>query len=85
MAVRGAGMLGDRTVLPWLVRQMRVPELAAAAGASFLELFPEADGNGELFASDRSARARRSPHSRMRTLAMLPVADRVGAWAERFR
>lgn len=42
VAVRGAGMLGDTTLVPWLVEQMREPELAGAAGRAFLDLFPEA-------------------------------------------
>lgn len=42
IAVRGAGMLGDRTLVPWLVEQMREPALADAAGRAFLDLFPEA-------------------------------------------
>ena len=82
VAVRGAGMLGDRTLLPWLIRQMRVPALAAAAGASFLELFPEADGTGELFTSDRSLLGEAFAAFPDEELAMLPMADRVSAWAE---
>lgn len=42
IAVRGAGMLGDKSIAPWLVEKMREPALADAAGRAFLDLFPEA-------------------------------------------
>ena len=62
---------------------MRVPELAAAAGASFLELFPEAEGDGDLFASDRNVLG--EPFATLEDDALdgLPVADRVRDWGQR--
>ncbi|SDE43339.1 HEAT repeat domain-containing protein [Ruegeria marina] len=42
VAVRGAGMLGDKSIAPWLVEKMRDPALADAAGCAFLDLFPQA-------------------------------------------
>ncbi|MFH1797148.1 MAG: HEAT repeat domain-containing protein [Pseudomonadota bacterium] len=52
LAVRGIGMLGDRSVLPWLIEQMREPYVAVAACAAFLELFPEARVETKLFTAD---------------------------------
>lgn len=81
LAVRGAGMLGDASILPWLVRQMQDPALAEAAGQSFLELFPEARERDELF----SAEARDFDVAFVMRfgddLPVLPVAARVEAWA----
>ncbi|RWL78812.1 MAG: hypothetical protein EOR67_24105 [Mesorhizobium sp.] len=52
LAVRGVGMLGDRSVLAWLIERMREPYLAVAACAAFLELFPEAREETKLFTVD---------------------------------
>lgn len=52
LAVRGVGMLGDRSVLPWLIERMKEPYVAVAACAAFLELFPEAREETKLFTVD---------------------------------
>lgn len=52
LAVRGIGMLGDRSILPWLVERMKEPHVAVAACAAFLELFPEAREETKLFTVD---------------------------------
>lgn len=52
VAVRGVGMLGDRSVLAWLIERMREPHLAVAAAAAFQELFPEAREETKLFTVD---------------------------------
>lgn len=82
VAVRGAGMLGDRSLLPWLIRQMRDPDLADAAGRAFRELYdiPRAlwddlssldpEDHGPLFAERFGDE-----------MEVLPVADRIKAWA----
>lgn len=35
LAVIGAGAIGDPTLIPWLLEQMKIPELARLAGESF--------------------------------------------------
>ncbi|RWP37399.1 MAG: hypothetical protein EOR04_27845 [Mesorhizobium sp.] len=49
LAVRGIGMLGDRSILPWLIERMEEPYVAVAACAAFLELFPEAREETRMF------------------------------------
>lgn len=80
VAVRGAGMLGDRRILPWLLRQMAVPPLAEAAGASFLQLFPEARDVEGLFSADPAVLgpAFEADDS---VWGELPVAGHIQQWA----
>jgi uncharacterized protein (TIGR02270 family) len=52
LAVRGIGMLGDRSILPWLIQRMKEPYVAVAACAAFLELFPEAREETKMFTID---------------------------------
>ena len=52
IAVRGAGMMGDASVLPWLVGCMSNPALAVAAAAAFLELHGPLDEIDDHFYPD---------------------------------
>jgi uncharacterized protein (TIGR02270 family) len=79
IAVRGAGMLGDRTILHWLIHQMRTPALAPAAGAAFLELFPEARG-ADLFTNEPSQVGRVFEDHFGDNVAKVPFADKVKDW-----
>ncbi|MDX8523715.1 HEAT repeat domain-containing protein [Mesorhizobium sp. MSK_1335] len=79
LAVRGAGMLGDRTLLHWLIRQMRNPALAPAAGAAFLELFPEARG-ADLFTSEPGQVGSAFQDHFGDDVAKVPFADKVKDW-----
>ncbi|MEI9405327.1 HEAT repeat domain-containing protein [Mesorhizobium argentiipisi] len=79
LAVRGAGMLGDRTILNWLIRQMRDPTLAVAAGGALLELFPEAR-NADLFTLDPADIGQAFEDHFGDFSPNLPVADKVAAW-----
>ncbi|WP_054312728.1 HEAT repeat domain-containing protein [Mesorhizobium sp. 1M-11] len=81
LALRGAGMLGDRTILHWLIHQMRAPAFAAAAGASFLELFPEAKEFDELFSVEPDLLGEKIAEYFEQDPPYLPVADRVKQWA----
>jgi hypothetical protein len=56
IGVRGAGMLGNREILPWLIQQMRIPPLAETAGISFLVLFPEARDDAKTMTCFRAGR-----------------------------
>jgi uncharacterized protein (TIGR02270 family) len=81
LAVRGIGMTGDRQHLDWLIGQMEVRETALAAGESFLELFPEAEGNLELLTQETSTAAAEVGESPLHSAGTLFVASRVRAWA----
>ncbi|RUV71946.1 MAG: hypothetical protein EOR30_23805 [Mesorhizobium sp.] len=84
LAVRGAGMLGDRTILHWLVHQMRQPALAAAAGAAFRELFPEARKDDTLFSVETEVLGDAFGVHFEDMPPSLPVANRVKDWAKGF-
>ena len=45
------GVTGDRAVVPWLIRRMREPTLAAPAGAAFRDLFAVDFDDTDLFTS----------------------------------
>ncbi|TIS61003.1 MAG: hypothetical protein E5W93_09300 [Mesorhizobium sp.] len=79
LAVRGAGMLGDRTILNWLIHQMRDPALAVAAGGALLELFPEAR-NADLFTLDPAEIGQAFEDHFGDFGPNVPVADKVEAW-----
>lgn len=79
LAVRGAGMLGDRTILNWLIHQMRNPALAVAAGGALLELFPEAR-DADLFTLDPAEIGQLFEEYFGDFGPNVPVADRVMAW-----
>lgn len=79
LVVRGAGMLGDRTLLHWLIHQMRTPALAPAAGAAFLELFPEAR-EADLFTTEPSQAGRAFEDHFGDDVAKVPFADKVKEW-----
>lgn len=82
LAVRGAGMLGDRSLLHWLIHQMRQPPLAEAAGAAFLELFPESAESGDLFSSDPDAFPEEFDRHFDGNLPMLPLAGSIKEWCK---
>ncbi|TPI09632.1 hypothetical protein FJW06_25715 [Mesorhizobium sp. B4-1-3] len=82
VAVRGAGMLGDRTLLHWLVHQMRAPALAVSAGAAFLELFPQARSEDKLFSVEPEVLGDAFATHFDDSPPYLPVAERVKEWAK---
>lgn len=81
MAVRAVGMLEDKRSLHWLIQRMREPPLAVAAGAAFLELFPGASREDDLFTIDPAEAgpnfATRFEYGEQK----IPLADNVAAWA----
>ena len=80
LAVRGIGMLGDRSVLRWLIEQMKEPHLAVAACAAFLELFPEARDETKLFTVDPTGLGPAFAKHFEDNVVRLAVPDRVQAW-----
>jgi hypothetical protein len=80
LAVRGAGMLGDRTILHWLMHQMRTPALAVAAGGALLETFPEARGVNGLFTLDPAELGPAFEQHFGDFGSKVPVAEKVKGW-----
>lgn len=83
LGVRAAGMLGDRSILPWLIEQMGNPALAVTAGASFLELFPEARQESDLFTNDLGAAGLRFEEYFGDQAVSVPLAGKVLEWGQR--
>ncbi|MCA0012059.1 HEAT repeat domain-containing protein [Mesorhizobium sp. B292B1B] len=84
IAVRGSGMLGDRTILHWLIHQMRKPALSVAAGAALLDLLPEAR-EADLFTTDPSHVGPAFAEHFGDDVARVPFADKVKAWGAKLR
>jgi uncharacterized protein (TIGR02270 family) len=80
VAVRGAGMLGDRTILSWLIGQMEKPAAAVAAGAALVELFTEGRDADDLFTRDPSLAGETFENHFGDVAAEIPLAARVKAW-----
>lgn len=83
LGVRAAGMLGDRSLLPWLIEQMGNPALAVTAGASFLELFPEARQESDLFTNNPGAAGLRFEEYFGDQAVSVPLAGKVLEWGQR--
>jgi hypothetical protein len=80
VAVRGLGMLGDRSVLVWLIERMREPPVAVAAVAAFLELFPEAREETKLFSVDPEELGPGFARHFENDVVTLGLPDRVESW-----
>ncbi|TIR27874.1 MAG: hypothetical protein E5X34_01830 [Mesorhizobium sp.] len=80
LAVRGIGMLGDRSVLAWLIERMREPYVAVAACAAFLELFPEARLETKLFTVGPEELGPAFAQHFENDVVKLALPDRVQAW-----
>jgi uncharacterized protein (TIGR02270 family) len=83
LGVRAAGMLGDRTILPWLIEKMGNPALAVTAGASLLELFPEARQESDLFTNFPGSAGLRFEEHFGDQAARVPLAAKVLEWGRR--
>jgi uncharacterized protein (TIGR02270 family) len=80
VAVRGVGMLGARSVLPWLIERMREPSVAVPAVAAFLELFPEAREETKLFTVDPEELGLGFARRFEDEVVTLALPDRVESW-----
>ncbi|TPL45956.1 hypothetical protein FJ957_19460 [Mesorhizobium sp. B2-4-6] len=80
LAVRGIGMLGDRAILPWLIERMKEPNVAVAACAAFLELFPEARAETKMFTVDPTDLGPAFAEFFDDELVGIAVPDRVESW-----
>ncbi|RWI30182.1 HEAT repeat domain-containing protein [Mesorhizobium sp.] len=80
LAVRGIGMLGDRSILPWLIERMKEPYVAVAACAAFLELFPEAREETKLFTVDPTDLGPAFAEFFDDEVVGVAVPDRVESW-----
>lgn len=77
LALSRVGVLGDRSVLPWLVGRMRDPLTAEAAGAAFRDLFAVDMADTDLFTASPGTLG---PGFAELDPAPLPIADRIAAW-----
>ncbi|MCZ8542676.1 hypothetical protein OOJ09_00685 [Mesorhizobium qingshengii] len=80
IAVRGIGMLGDRSALTWLIQRMREPYVAAAACATFLELYPEARVETKLFTADPTELGPAFTKHFEDDVVRLALPDKVETW-----
>ena len=80
LAVRGIGMLGDHSALPWLIGQMREPHVAVAARAAFLELCPEAREETKLFTVDPEELGSAFAKHFQDDVVHLALPDKVETW-----
>lgn len=78
-ATAAVGLLGDQGLVPWLVRRMRDPALAYAAGQAFRDLFAVDFADTDLFTDDPG---RLGPELAAVEDYPLPVPDRVRAWCD---
>lgn len=78
-AVERMGALDDPAAVPWLIRRMREPALAHAAGAAFRDIHAVDFEDTDLFVADPETLG---PDFAAAD-APLPVADRVSAWCDR--
>lgn len=76
-ALAAIGMLGDRSIVPWLIERMREPQSAYAAGLAWRDLFEVDFNDTDVFTVDTAplgkqfAKIEESP---------LPMAERASAW-----
>ena len=77
LALSRLGVLGDRSILPWLVDRMREPATAEAAGSAFRDLFPVNVNGTDLFTEYPETLG---PAFADLDPAPLPVADRIAVW-----
>ncbi|TIN81055.1 MAG: hypothetical protein E5Y09_00410 [Mesorhizobium sp.] len=82
LAVRGIGMLGDRSILPWLIERMKEPHVAVAACAAFLELFPEAREETKLFTIDPTELGKEFAKHFEEDVVRVALQDRVEEWRD---
>lgn len=80
LAVRGVGMLGNRSVLAWLIERMREPSMAVAALAAFLDLFPEAREETKLFTVDSEELGPAFARHFENEVVRLAIPDKVENW-----
>ncbi|MER8435305.1 hypothetical protein [Mesorhizobium sp. M1393] len=76
-ALAAIGMLGDRSIVPWLIERMREPQFAYAAGLAWRDLFEVDFNDTDVFTvnsaslGNQFAEIEDSP---------LPMAERATAW-----
>ncbi|ESW92451.1 hypothetical protein X770_06430 [Mesorhizobium sp. LSJC269B00] len=76
-ALAAIGLLGDRSIVPWLIERMREPQSAYAAGLAWRDLFEVDFNDTNVFTVDPAllgkqfAKIEDSP---------LPIAERASAW-----
>ena len=81
VAVRGIGMLGDRSVLPWLIERMREPQGGGGGSARrSWELFPEAREETKLFTVDPGELGPAFAKHFEEDVVSIAIPDKIETW-----
>ncbi|RWM40904.1 hypothetical protein [Mesorhizobium sp.] len=75
-ALSATGMLGDRSIVPWLMERMREPQCAYAAGLAWRDLFEVDFNDTDVFIVDPAFLGEEFADIE----SPLPSADRANAW-----
>ncbi|RWB20968.1 MAG: hypothetical protein EOQ40_12245 [Mesorhizobium sp.] len=76
-ALAATGVLGDRSIVPWLIERMREPQSAYGAGLAWRDLFDVDFNDTDLFTVDPALLGK--PFADIEETP-LPFADRAKAW-----
>jgi uncharacterized protein (TIGR02270 family) len=76
-AVAASGLLGDTTIMPWLIEKMQLPELSHAAGLALRDLIEIDFNDTDVFVTDP---AKLGPGFEAVEATPLPSASQVEAW-----
>ncbi|ESX04831.1 hypothetical protein X769_12055 [Mesorhizobium sp. LSJC268A00] len=77
VAVATSGLLGDKTIVPWLIEKMQSPELAYAAGLALRDLIEIDFNDTDVFVTDA---AKLGPEFETIEATPLPSASQAQAW-----
>ena len=77
IAVRGAGMLEDLSLLPWIAQQASHPALAEASGAALIDLRPDLRSEDDLWSLDPEILGEKFSDYFGGDIPLVPVAGRL--------
>ncbi|MER8695794.1 hypothetical protein NKI77_22315 [Mesorhizobium opportunistum] len=76
-ALAATGLLGDRSIVPWLIERMREPQSAYAAGLAWRDLFDVDFNDTDVFIVDPASLGEQFADTEETSL---PFAERANAW-----
>ncbi|UCI07107.1 hypothetical protein [Mesorhizobium sp. B1-1-8] len=76
-ALAATGLLGDRSIVPWLIERMREPSSAYAAGLAWRDLFEVDFNDTDVFTIDPAVLGKQFAGIEE---SPLPIAERASAW-----
>ncbi|QIA24478.1 hypothetical protein [Mesorhizobium sp. AA22] len=76
-ALATIGMLGDRSIVPWLIERMREPQFAFAAGLAWRDLFEVDFNDTDVFTVNSTSLGKQFAEIED---SPLPMAERASAW-----